>query len=729
MLRKVFLLICILMFNVANGQEWENVGPSNASFSKVIKTDNGYYFAVATMYSGLGVSGLFRSEDWCVHWEHVNTIGKLIDIDSKNDTLIALVADDVSFNKSRVFRSADYGNSWIDVQLPELLNDFTPIVHTKNAIHIPGRKSLYTSFNGGEDWVTTLRYRFFISFFKSNDKLWFISDTIFTSATDAQLWDTVLASTNFYSAINVVAHHDTLFTTSGPYVSRSTNGGKDWDDFRNFSVGLFDSVNFESVEQFFSDGIYLYVNQHSFNQSSLRILKRSTDNGETWQPVNLEDMEQIEISNVHRFNDTVFFCSTNAGLLRSIGDPPPSHIVSTGFPYSFEHRKVFRHQNNLFLPVKDYAIMKNENGNSLWTFSADGIPRFTTCNNIMNYQDTFYTATNSGEIYKSVDEGNFWMRQETASPFAFPLYDIVGFDSRMFVAAGTHGVYVSEDYGSNWKVAVGGIATYDIRDFLVHKNSLFVFHNKGIYKWGEEHPNWNFIDGQEFSSHDIINLVSDENSLLVFATMDDTTNILFSSSDEGVTWEKKSTIYHLPYLRPSIICGGGIIIISLSNDLGTKLYMTKNFNLPWKELVENDLSVMKQMRFDQFIYTNNVFYVSLIETPNMGVPAYSLWKVDMTNLSIKESDDFNVLHYQIAQNYPNPFNPTTTLSYQIPKSGLVSIQIFDVLGREVATLMNGVKEAGAYSTVWNAGTQPSGIYFYRLTSGNYSGTKKMILLK
>jgi hypothetical protein len=85
--------------------------------------------------------------------------------------------------------------------------------------------------------------------------------------------------------------------------------------------------------------------------------------------------------------------------------------------------------------------------------------------------------------------------------------------------------------------------------------------------------------------------------------------------------------------------------------------------------------------------------------------------------------------YSLEQNYPNPFNPVTTISYSIKANGLVSLKIFDILGNEVATLVNQDQIAGSYSLEFDASTYASGIYFYSLTSGEYISTKKMILLK
>ncbi len=81
------------------------------------------------------------------------------------------------------------------------------------------------------------------------------------------------------------------------------------------------------------------------------------------------------------------------------------------------------------------------------------------------------------------------------------------------------------------------------------------------------------------------------------------------------------------------------------------------------------------------------------------------------------------------QNYPNPFNPTTVISYSVPTSCQVRLTVLDILGREIVTLVDEQKFAGTYEVQFNASNLPSGIYFYRLTVGTFSNTKKMALVK
>ena len=85
--------------------------------------------------------------------------------------------------------------------------------------------------------------------------------------------------------------------------------------------------------------------------------------------------------------------------------------------------------------------------------------------------------------------------------------------------------------------------------------------------------------------------------------------------------------------------------------------------------------------------------------------------------------------YELEQNFPNPFNPATTIRYSISKASNVELKVFDLLGREVQNLVSTVQPPGQYSVTFNALDLASGVYFYRLTAGTFTETKKLMLLK
>jgi hypothetical protein len=111
---------------------------------------------------------------------------------------------------------------------------------------------------------------------------------------------------------------------------------------------------------------------------------------------------------------------------------------------------------------------------------------------------------------------------------------------------------------------------------------------------------------------------------------------------------------------------------------------------------------------------NNLGAAWVFRDPTIGIKAISQ--------SVPES-------YSLSQNYPNPFNPSTVIKFQVAGSRFVKLSIYDVLGREVSTLVNEQLKPGTYEVDWNASNYPSGVYFYKLAAGDYVETKKMILIK
>lgn len=98
--------------------------------------------------------------------------------------------------------------------------------------------------------------------------------------------------------------------------------------------------------------------------------------------------------------------------------------------------------------------------------------------------------------------------------------------------------------------------------------------------------------------------------------------------------------------------------------------------------------------------------------------------------SVKEEDVSEApADFKLFQNFPNPFNPVTTISWQISKGSHTTIKVYDILGNEVAALVNAYRSAGKYETKFNAVNLSSGIYFYRIQAGSFTDTGKMILLR
>lgn len=132
-------------------------------------------------------------------------------------------------------------------------------------------------------------------------------------------------------------------------------------------------------------------------------------------------------------------------------------------------------------------------------------------------------------------------------------------------------------------------------------------------------------------------------------------------------------------------------------------------------------------------------FIAVDDSGYVFVGGFSVGSNGLDYLAIKYRQDYGTdftepfgaipSNYALAQNYPNPFNPWTTIQYSIPISQFVTLKVYDLLGREVITLVQSVKHVGSHLVEFNAGSLSSGIYFYRITAGNFVETKKLVVVK
>jgi len=167
---------------------------------------------------------------------------------------------------------------------------------------------------------------------------------------------------------------------------------------------------------------------------------------------------------------------------------------------------------------------------------------------------------------------------------------------------------------------------------------------------------------------------------------------------------------------------GGIQIAEANVDTTISVRSYRNVIVPW--VIPLSLP-LENLRIYAVIDQENAVTNEVHENNNMG------WApvIGYGSLVNVESDQTQPEQFILYQSYPNPFNPTSTIQYSIPKSEVVSIKVYDILGSEVALLTNEYKTAGTYTVNFNGSNYASGVYFYQLRAGNFIETKKMILIK
>lgn len=175
------------------------------------------------------------------------------------------------------------------------------------------------------------------------------------------------------------------------------------------------------------------------------------------------------------------------------------------------------------------------------------------------------------------------------------------------------------------------------------------------------------------------------------------------------------------------------IKLSRNNTLWGKIYVNTlevkyndSLNIYFKNVPINIKAVpVEGYRFVKWEGLSNSASSEIAITGNANSELRAVFE-KITNI---EENKVGQISFQLLQNYPNPFNPTTTIKYSIPESGYAILKVYDIIGRDVATLISGYQTKGEHSVVFDAKNLPSGMYFYKLESGNLNKTMKMILLK
>ncbi|HTR82739.1 MAG TPA: T9SS type A sorting domain-containing protein [Bacteroidota bacterium] len=165
---------------------------------------------------------------------------------------------------------------------------------------------------------------------------------------------------------------------------------------------------------------------------------------------------------------------------------------------------------------------------------------------------------------------------------------------------------------------------------------------------------------------------------------------------------------------------GSLAALRVSDAVLTKFYFNGSLN-----------DTLRSYTISWLTESGNQLQVN-VDAPSSGtVKVYSVTftRIGTTPATIVRPLGQAPINFMLGQNYPNPFNPSTQIQFAVPHAGPVSLKVYDVLGREVATLVDQELAASSYSVTWNAGSAASGVYFYRLVARSYSETKRMVLMK
>jgi hypothetical protein len=324
--------------------------------------------------------------------------------------------------------------------------------------------------------------------------------------------------------------------------------------------------------------------------------------------------------------------------------------------------------NNIFAGTENNIYISTNNGTNWFP---------TTLNNqyissLTNNENYIFAGTSTG-VYLSSNYGISW--QQT-SLYNKSVYSLLVFGNNIFAGTNMYGVYLSTNNGTDWTLT--GLVNKVIYTLAVNGNNVFA----GTAGYG-----------------------------------------IFLSTNNGINWSQTAfntgiTVYTISVSENNIISGAS-----------DGVYLSTNNGLNW--IKKNQGFNNLQIAIHAFLITNNYIFA--------GTDGYSVWRrslseiIGVQNISTEIPKEF-----KLYQNYPNPFNPKTKIIFEIsnhppnpPSKGevFVSMKVYNILGKEIQTLVNEGLQPGMYEVTFDGSDFPSGIYFYQLRVGEFVETKRFVLLK
>ncbi|HMD14149.1 MAG TPA: T9SS type A sorting domain-containing protein, partial [Bacteroidota bacterium] len=419
------------------------------------------------------------------------------------------------------------------------------------------------------------------------------------------------------------------------------------------------------------------------------------------------------------------------------------------------------------------AYLSTNNGNS-WNAVNSGLNN-TNVLSVMANGSYLFAGTNFGSyLFRSTDSGTTWTTANNGLTFPITGVNVFAVIGAKTFAGTTNGVFVSTDNGDNWNDANTNLTMYyrDVSSLAVIGTNLFAAvgsgtGNSGVYLSTDNGSTWNKTSLSP--SNASINV------LAVTPWGADSTNLfagtldagVYLSTDNGTTWNPANsglTNNRINCFATSANGTGGTNLFAgvdfggvfLSTNNGTSWNSVNNgiAGININALAAYDSNIIAGATSGTYLSTNNggtwkAFntglpvngpYAQVFPTINSltisgsdiiaGTFFLGVWKRPISQVTSVNLSSYEIpTAIQLGQNFPNPFNPTTTITFQIPTADHVVLKVFDVLGREVATLVNKEFMPGIYEAKFNGAQLASGVYFYRLQTSRFVQTRKILLQK
>jgi len=664
-----------LMRSTDNGKTWKRVLQSYSGYFQIASSSINSIFCIGGSSGG----GLLRSTDKGESWSSIGPVGiHGLAINSRDQIF-------VSAAQGQAYRSSDNGVSWtlINNGLP---NSFSlgeiAISHvgTRETLFLIGRNNntsectLYRSTNNGDEWTGLM-------------------------TTPSSIGDLFVHSNGY------------LFLTAGSGVMRSTNNGDSWQAMSTYQ-------HTEWMISFPEGEIWVGADRASF---ATTVFYRSTDNGETW--IGFDTLATGSLEALRRGPDGSIYVGTGrTGLFKTTDKGLSWSQGNSGFPNTTTQITSIAGTKDGFMiaGTSQFGSFISTNAGADWIRNDPGLSYGISSIAIHPTGRIFAGCSDFAYFPFSTDQGNRWNTDYVIVSSTFTI-DGNGnmFGLGQLVGSGA-GVYLSTDVGRTWTnlhcpgdyfkqihvTRQGTIVVLTFNSIMIDRDhAKNYYHTRtstdGGSTWITSSPGDSATQTNEYTST--------SNNFLFAGTQTG----IYRSSDSGLTWE--TTGLTSPAVK-SLATNSSDVVFAGTDSNG--VFCSTNYGVSWESLnagLADTAITALYCDADGYLFAG---------TYNKGI-----FRTVKRTTPVDHQIDLSPITFSLHQNYPNPFNPSTRIRFQIPHSALVTLKVFDLLGREVATLVNEKLSSGNYEKTLDARGLASGVYLYRLTAGTLAQTRKLLLLR
>jgi hypothetical protein len=370
--------------------------------------------------------------------------------------------------------------------------------------------------------------------------------------------------------------------------------------------------------------------------------------------------------------------------------------------------------SHLYAGTHGNGVLRFRESDTSWTPVNVGLT--STFVNALAVYDTNLIAVTTSGVFGSQDGGEMWIDVSSNLSGSF-VYAVAANNTSIFAGLFSRGVYRSTDAAGSWNPVNQGLADTNVRSLAFSgANLLAGTSGQGVFISTNGGDNWSGV----LPNISVLCIAASGASIVVGTIVDGA----YFSSNGGLNWSPMSSdgltssLFQAVAVRPDL--SGRLDVFG-----GTRKGVLYNYNNgPIWTVANTGLSDTSNTSISALVVYGSYAFA--------GVYDGSMWRRPLTeiiSLSGFEPSKERPASYVLLQNYPNPFNPRTTIKYELPKSSQVRLSVFDILGREVLLLVNERRNAGVYEVKFDGSNLASGVYFYRLQAGDFTQTKRLLLLK